>query len=325
MDQQVMRSYREASVVTDTLAELGVLLRFVHMWDAAAYKAKQHSVAQLRRDMLLLKDSLLGVAGAAAGGVWQPGRGLLQLQTSFLKTSYMAKLAAAQATLAMMLVSAARKECQAATAELQSLARDLAAQPSKLGEFISFRLRVREVQAARDRVSGLRPAQVQDLYATATSWGGRLPHADQVALHDLQEALRCFGRALTAAVAFLNSRQAGMLALLDRQAKELLKRELLKQLEAAAMAQRLGIPAASGLDVTADKLAAWQQQRASLCEAAAGINQQESRLGVKLTYYADLDEAGRVLKEIQEAHAAKAAGGSGGSGNDAGDMEHPGC
>lgn len=100
--------------------------------------------------------------------------------------------------------------------------------------------------------------------------------------------------------------------------------ELLKQLEAAAMAQRLGIPAASGLDVTADKLAAWQQQHASLCEAAAGINQQESRLGVKLTYYADLDEAGRVLKEI-EAHAAKAAGGSGGSGNDAGDMEHPGC
>ncbi|WIA31507.1 hypothetical protein OEZ86_002400 [Tetradesmus obliquus] len=101
--------------------------------------------------------------------------------------------------------------------------------------------------------------------------------------------------------------------------------ELLKQLEAAAMAQRLGIPAASGLDVTADKLAAWQQQRASLCEAAAGINQQESRLGVKLTYYADLDDAGRVLKEIEEAHAAKAAGGSGGSGNDAGDMEHPGC
>jgi hypothetical protein len=50
-----MRSYHEASVVTDTLAELGVLLRFVHMWDTAAYKAKQHTVAQLRRDTLLLK------------------------------------------------------------------------------------------------------------------------------------------------------------------------------------------------------------------------------------------------------------------------------
>jgi hypothetical protein len=49
--------------------------------------------------------------------------GLLQLQTSFLKTSYMSKLAAAQATIAMMLVSAARKECQAATAELQRLTR----------------------------------------------------------------------------------------------------------------------------------------------------------------------------------------------------------
>jgi hypothetical protein len=46
----------------------------------------------------------------------------------------------------------------------------------------------------------------------------------QVLLDDLQEALRSFSRALTAAVAFLDSRQAGMLALLDRQAKELLKR-----------------------------------------------------------------------------------------------------
>jgi hypothetical protein len=58
--------------------------------------------------------------------------------------------------------------------------RDLAAQPSKLSEFIAFRLRVKEVQHARDRVSGLRPAQVQDMYAAATSWGGRLPHTDQV-------------------------------------------------------------------------------------------------------------------------------------------------
>jgi hypothetical protein len=55
--------------------------------------------------------------------------GLLQLQTSFLKTSYMTKLAAAQATIAMMLVSAARNECQAATAELQSLARCALPQP----------------------------------------------------------------------------------------------------------------------------------------------------------------------------------------------------
>jgi hypothetical protein len=48
--------------------------------------------------------------------------------------------------------------------------------------------------------------------------------AAQVQLDDLQEALRSFTRALTAAVAFLDSRQAGMLAQLDRQAKELLKR-----------------------------------------------------------------------------------------------------
>jgi DNA repair exonuclease SbcCD ATPase subunit len=86
----------------------------------------------------------------------------------------------------------------------------------------------------------------------------------------------------------------------------LLLQELLKQLEAAAMAQRMGIPAAAGLDVTADKLAAWQQQLAGLTDAAAAINQQESQLGVKLTYCADLDEAGRVLKEIEEAYAAKA-------------------
>lgn len=50
-----MRSYREASQVTDALAELSVLLRFVHLWDAAAYKAMQRTTAQLRKDTLLLR------------------------------------------------------------------------------------------------------------------------------------------------------------------------------------------------------------------------------------------------------------------------------
>jgi hypothetical protein len=79
------------------------------------------------------------------------------------------------------------------------------------------------------------------------------------------------------------------------------------------MAQRLGVPAAAGLDVTLDKLTAWQQQIAGLSDAAGGINRQESQLGVKLTYYADLDEAGRVLKEIEEAHTARHGGGTAGS------------
>ncbi|KAF6250704.1 hypothetical protein COO60DRAFT_1629458 [Scenedesmus sp. NREL 46B-D3] len=319
MDQQVMRSYREASVVTDALAELAVLLRFMHVWDAAAYKAKQHTVAQLRRDTLLLKE--------------------------------------------------------------------LAAQPSKLAKFIAFRLRVQGVQHARERVAGLRPAQAQGLLATASSWGGRLPHTDQrcfvpahqgqlrdlrhalagrcaavsphaallalpadalcrcmMQLDDLREALRGFTRALTAAVAFLDSRQAGMVALLDRQAKDLLRRvqrllhswrqqlsstrpcahasrcaaELLKQLEAAAMAQRLGIPAAAGLDVSPDNLAAWRQQLGSLSEAAGVVHQQESQLGVELTCYADLDEAGRVVKEIEEADAAKNGRGGDDAGADSG-------
>jgi hypothetical protein len=41
-------------------------------------------------------------------------------------------------------------------------------------------------------------------------------------LEDLREAVRGCSAALTAAVAFLDSRQLGMVSLLDRQAKELL-------------------------------------------------------------------------------------------------------
>lgn len=52
---QVMRSYREAQQVADALGDLGVLLRFACMWDARAYKARQHSVAGLRKDALLLR------------------------------------------------------------------------------------------------------------------------------------------------------------------------------------------------------------------------------------------------------------------------------
>eukprot|EP00878_Enallax_costatus_P036082 GHUV01040375.1.p1 GENE.GHUV01040375.1~~GHUV01040375.1.p1 ORF type:complete len:651 (+),score=194.50 GHUV01040375.1:228-2180(+) len=119
MDQQVMRSYREASVVTDTLTELSVLLAFARVWDPANYKSKQPSVAQLRKDMLLLRE-------------WQAqlqvvldnqSIGMLQLQTAFLKTTYMSTLASAQATIAMMLVSAARRECQAIITKLLGLAK----------------------------------------------------------------------------------------------------------------------------------------------------------------------------------------------------------
>ncbi len=49
--------------------------------------------------------------------------GLLQLQTSVLKTTYMAKLASAQSTIAMLLVSTARKEGQDAVTKLHTLTR----------------------------------------------------------------------------------------------------------------------------------------------------------------------------------------------------------
>jgi hypothetical protein len=49
--------------------------------------------------------------------------GILQLQTRSLKEMYMAKLQAAQATLAMKLVSTARKEAEALVAQLQALAK----------------------------------------------------------------------------------------------------------------------------------------------------------------------------------------------------------
>lgn len=52
---QVMRSYREAQQVADALSDLGVLLRFACMWDPKAYKARQHTVAGLRKDTNLIR------------------------------------------------------------------------------------------------------------------------------------------------------------------------------------------------------------------------------------------------------------------------------
>jgi hypothetical protein len=52
---QVMRSYREAQQVADALSSLGVLMRFACMWDPKAYKARQHTVAGLRKDMMLIR------------------------------------------------------------------------------------------------------------------------------------------------------------------------------------------------------------------------------------------------------------------------------
>jgi hypothetical protein len=53
--------------------------------------------------------------------------------------------------------------------------------------------------------------------------------AVQALLEDLREACRGCSTALTAAVAFLDSRHLGMVALLDRQAKDLLRQVQVRQ------------------------------------------------------------------------------------------------
>ena len=50
-----MRSYREAQLVADALADLGVLLKFACLWNPKAYKARQHTVAGLRKDATLIR------------------------------------------------------------------------------------------------------------------------------------------------------------------------------------------------------------------------------------------------------------------------------
>eukprot|EP00775_Hariotina_reticulata_P001613 gene1613-1953_t len=311
-DQQVMRSYREAQQVADSLSGLGVLLTFSRTWNAAGYKAKCHTVAQMRRDALLLRE-------------WQAqlqvildhqSVGILQLQTKSLKDMYMTRLQAAQATLAMKLVSTARKEAEALVAQLQALARELGQQPSKLSEFIEFKVRAKEVGQLKEEVAVLRPFQVTAMYATVTDWTSSstssLPHTDQVLIDDLKDAVRGFNRWLSSAQGFLDSRNAGMVALLDRQAKELLRssQDFLKKLEAASLNQRLGsLSAAPGSVVlTHDKLKEWQEQLQHLTTAARLINDQEGQMATKVTHYDDLPEAGRVLQEIQAAAAGSVIG-----------------
>jgi hypothetical protein len=57
---------------------------------------------------------------------------------------------------------------------------DLAQQPSRLPDFISFRLAVRAIRQQQEDLLVSLPAQVAELYASVTAWGFRLPHTDQV-------------------------------------------------------------------------------------------------------------------------------------------------
>lgn len=59
---------------------------------------------------------------------------------------------------------------------------ELAQQPSKLPDFITFRLHVRGVRQQQEDLLVVLPAQVADLYACVTDWGFSLPQADQVRL-----------------------------------------------------------------------------------------------------------------------------------------------
>jgi hypothetical protein len=63
---------------------------------------------------------------------------------------------------------------------LTSACSQLTQQPSKLPEFIAFRLAVRAIRQQQDYLLVALPAQVAGLYNSVTSWGFRLPSTDQV-------------------------------------------------------------------------------------------------------------------------------------------------
>lgn len=307
LDQHVMRSYREAQQVADALGELGVLLKFACMWDPKAYKARQHTVAGLRKDALLIREWQVQLQIVLDS----QSVGMLRLETGSLKATYTSTLSSAQATIAMLMVVAGRRAAEAAIDKLQGVSRDLAQQPSKLPDFISFRLAVRAVRQQQEDLLVALPAQVSDLYITVTAWGFRLPHTDQALLEDLKEACRGCSAALTAAVAFLDSRQLGMVALLDRQAKDVLRQvqELLKDLEDTAMTRRLRASStapctagAGGAELAAQMytLEAQSEQLSQLSKTAAAINSQEQLLDMRCTHFADLDEARHVMQEMQQ-------------------------
>lgn len=70
------------------------------------------------------------------------------------------------------------------------LCSELAQQPSKLPDFITFRLHVRALKQQQEDLLVALPAQVADLYASVTAWGFRLPHNDQVKRTDCSLPVR---------------------------------------------------------------------------------------------------------------------------------------
>jgi hypothetical protein len=87
---------------------------------------------------------------------------------------------------------------------------------------------------------------------------------------------------------------------------------LLKRLEDAAMAQRLGLASVSSTDGSNTRaglpeLSQWQAEIDQLVQSAGVVNEQEQRLDMRCTHFGDLEEAQRVLQEMQQ-HAAQPGG-----------------
>eukprot|EP00877_Chromochloris_zofingiensis_P008305 jgi/Chrzof1/3728/Cz13g06230.t1 len=294
-DQLVMRSYREAQKVAETLQELHVLFKFARSFDAAEYKSRTQSIAQLRKDTQLLREWQAQLQTVVASQV----SGVLQLETDYLKTTYLRTLQLAQAAVAMKAVACARKECGRVIGQLQQLTSELTAQPTKLEEFLIFFLHCQAMRIEKD-LQMAAVLKVQDMYGMVSGWGHRLPYNDQVLLDDLKEASRGFSAALSAANGFIDSRRAGMMALLDRQAKDLLKQvqDLLRSIELGSMQQRLS---PNRLILSNEQLASWDACCKNLAVSTTRVNLQESQLGVKATFYTDLAEAVRELGELRAA------------------------
>ncbi len=80
--------------------------------------------------------------------------------------------------------------------------------------------------------------------------------------------------------------------------------DLLKAGEAALLQQNFGPQKPT---TSAEQLQEWEAAAAALVRKGAAINEQEAQLGAKLTYYADLEEVTRTLKEVGVAREAAAA------------------
>lgn len=259
------------------LSELQPIREFCHHWDEPKYKGSQHTLDQLVKDVLLISEWRAQMRNIPS----HLECGLMLVDASAFLAPLSQTLNRALHSALSLVVSTGHKRCTQMVGFFNQSMMQLQVRPTKLEEYVAFYNRLKKVrQEERQRMED-DFRLVQGIFELVNLYGGTIPYATQAITEDLSESMASFDRVVADALVYVDSCHNTMVAVLEKQAKEVMRQgqELFNEVHHALGA------------ATPEH----HQLLATLMEKAQRVRTCEELLGTPLTVFTDLVDVGKLL------------------------------